>query len=209
MPPDHEITKVLAGDKLLPPEEAVHELNGLSIRHMKTPVQLRRRRGLAGVDRSPHLGIRSACAWIDWPLIGGMRGLEREPDVLPRAAAGIDPAANPKLLKSCLVEGVSLALFVRPKMAAAIMAFLPLKTQPAQILQHRFGKSHLGSNRVDIIAAQNQNPLSLHGPLLGRPESAGVTDVQVARRGGRQSATILNAAHVPGGEESPDQPDSA
>src|ERR1017187_6693436 len=100
MPPDHKITKVLAGDKSLPPEEAVHELNGLSIRHKKTPVQLRRRRGLAGVDRSPHLGIRSACAWIDWPLIGGVRGLEREPDVLPRAAAGIDPDRKSTRLNS-------------------------------------------------------------------------------------------------------------
>ena len=43
--------------------------------------------------------------WIDWPLIGGIRGLECAQDVLSGAAAGIEPASGLELFKSCLVEG--------------------------------------------------------------------------------------------------------
>lgn len=137
-----------------------------------------------------------------------MRGLECAQDVLSGAAAGIEPASGLELFKSCLVEGSSLALFVWPKRAAAIRAFLPAKTQPAQVFKHRFGKSHLCPNRVDIIATQDQNTLSLRGPLVSRPEGASVADVQVARWRGCQSATILNATHVPRAYQCPEAAES-
>jgi hypothetical protein len=82
-----------------------------------------------------------------------MWGLDCEQHVLSGAAAGIEPASSLKLLKRCFVERPSLALFVRPKRVIAIGAFLPAKTQPAQVLKHRFGKSHLCPNCVDIIVA--------------------------------------------------------
>src|ERR1041384_490555 len=177
MPPDHEIAKILSGDKFLPPEEAVHELDGLSLRDTKTPVHFRSRRGLPCVVQNPTLGIRPARARIDWPLIVSMRGLECAQNVLPGAAAGIEPASSQKLFKSCLIKRPSLALFVRPKTAAAIGSFLPAKAQPAQVFKHRFGKSHLCPNGVDIIAAQDQNTPSIPRPLLGRPEGASVADM--------------------------------
>src|SRR5881394_2664110 len=98
--------------------------------------------GFASFVWNPNLGIRPARARIDRSLIAGMRSLECAQDVLPGTTAGIEPASGLELFKSCFVEGPSLALFVRPKRAAAIRAFLPAKTQPAQVFKHRFGKSH-------------------------------------------------------------------
>jgi hypothetical protein len=68
-------------------------------------------------------------------------------------------------------------LLVRAKVAADIRAFLPTKTKPAEVFEHRGDKLRAAPVAVEVFVAKDELAAVLLGTDLGGPESAGVSEV--------------------------------
>jgi len=76
-----------------------------------------------------------------------------------------------------MIEFEPLALRVRSAWAATIRPFLPLKAEPAKVLEHSRDKFRSGARTIEIFIAENQHSAWAPGSLLSDPERAGVPKV--------------------------------
>ena len=109
-----------------------------------------------------------------------MRCLQRAEDVLAGAGAGVDGAFSSQFLESRAIESLPLALRIWAVRTSAIRPFLPFEPEPAQILEHSGEKLHLTATAIQILIAQDQSSLCRQRPLLRRPKSAGMAEMQQA-----------------------------
>ncbi len=121
-------------------------------------------------------------------------------NILARTDAWIDESAGAEFLQRGKVGLLPLTLRVRPECPAAIGPFLPLKTEPTQVLEHGGDKVRFHALSIQIFVAQHQHAAPCLGPLLRCPESPCVAQVQVARRRRGEAAAIRCGAgcHVSG-----------
>src|SRR6185503_6257734 len=73
-----------------------------------------------------------------------------------------------------------------------VRAFLPDKTEPSQIIQHRADEFRLRACRVEVFIAQHENAALFTGALLREPKGPRVTKVQVTRRGRRDTSAVIH-----------------
>ncbi len=100
---------------------------------------------------------RPAGAGIHGFILAGMRSAEGAEDVLPRALCtgkGSPAAAQP--LEGRPVESHAPALFVGRERPTHVRSLAPAKSQPAQILEHRFDELRPASCAVEVVVAQDQ-----------------------------------------------------
>ena len=78
------------------------------------------------------------------------------------------------------VEASHLQLFTQPNVAD-VRAFLPVKTEPAQVLEHGLDELRFAARAVEVFIAQDQRATGCLCALLCDPERASVTEVKIAR----------------------------
>ena len=107
-----------------------------------------------------------------------MRCLEGAEDVLTGAGARIYETGSAELFKGRTIEIRSLALRVRAERTAAVGAFLPFATEPAEVFEHSRDKFGPTPRPVEILVAKDQGAIRGTGTLLGDPERASVAEVE-------------------------------
>ena len=81
---------------------------------------------------------------------------------------------------------------------AAIWAFAPFDSQPAQIFEHRRDKLGPAAVGVEILVAKNERATELVRPLSSNQERTRVAEVQIAGGGRRETAAIDGSGkHIP------------
>ena len=99
-------------------------------------------------------------------------------DVPAGAGAGVDRAQGAEAFESGDVMLAALALGVRTIRAAAVGAFLPLESEPAEVLDQGLDEKGAAAGGVEVFIAQHERTAVLGGALLGDPEGLGMTEVQ-------------------------------
>ncbi len=193
--PDQEIAEVASRDRLLRPSMAVVEANSFPVGDAEAPVH----RDILTEWRQRCVGGRAKLRRIYWfvGLAGGILvrrggGLEH---IAPRMRAGEYPAGRMQLLEHGAIEREPFALAVRRKRSANIGAFLPGEPKPMQILDHRLGKIQPITRGIKIVAAQHERAPGVPGALRRDPKRSSVSEVQMSRRRGRESAAIAFSGH--------------
>ena len=95
-----------------------------------------------------------------------------------------------KLLQGLAVKRETLLLIVRREWAADIRAFLPVKTKPMQILDHRRDKIEMPSCRIEVVVAQNQFSPGRPGAFLRDPKRTRMTEVKIPGGRGREPPPV-------------------
>lgn len=124
---------------------------------------------------------RAAGPWVKRFLLSGMWRAESPQHIPAGAVAWVDKARLAELLEGSVVDLHAVALHIRRTRPATIWAFLPLEAKPMQILVHRGDKFRLASRAIEIFQPEQQLPTRGACAFLGRPESAGVPQVEMAR----------------------------
>jgi len=119
-----------------------------------------------------------------------MRGAGGGENVFAGAGAGIDKPACAQVIKSGAVEVLARALRVGSERAAAIRAFLPLKTKPLEVFEHGLNKFIAAARGIEVLAAQHQGAGMGARPLLGNPEGSRVAKMEQPGGRRRQTAPI-------------------
>jgi hypothetical protein len=82
-------------------------------------------------------------------------------------------------------------LNIRDERSAGVRAFIPIKPEPAQILDDRVGKFSPATIPIQIFDPQNQLATGFPCTFLRSPERHRVTDVQKARRRWCDTAAVF------------------
>jgi hypothetical protein len=120
-----------------------------------------------------------------------MRRVHRSKDILPRATARINRARLPEPLECNSVKFEPFALVVRRKWSAYVATFLPLKSQPAQVLDETTDEFGPGAARIEIFIAKDESPTEGSGSMISGPKRARVAQMEVSSGGGRKPAAIV------------------
>jgi hypothetical protein len=176
VPPDHEITEVRAGHKLLFSVEAILEANYLSVGYPEPPVDPGRNEWCRGrVTSWAAGGLGPASPRVHGLILAGMGSLEGTQDILPRAGAGINQTITAKPLKGAPVPIDSLALAVGGIGTAEIGSLLPLNAEPVQVFEHGSNVFRSYSRAIQILVSQDQRACVGVSPFLRNPEGAGMS----------------------------------
>ena len=119
-----------------------------------------------------------------------MRGLRGLLDVLARAGAGIDEAAEVKLLERRPVERKTLALLVGCERAAHVRSLLPVESKPAKVFEHGADELRLGACGIEVFVAQDECASVFARAFLGCPEGQRVAEMEMARGRRREASAI-------------------
>lgn len=111
-------------------------------------------------------------------------------NVFSRTRAGINETASAQLFQPRAIKIKSFALIVRTERTADIRTFLPLKSEPAQVLEHRCDVFRFAARAIQIVVAQDEHSAIFNHALLSDPERSRVTQVQQPGRGGRDASAI-------------------
>ena len=114
-------------------------------------------------------------------------------DVFARTGAGINEAAQVKLLERRPVERKAFALLVGRKWATHVRSFLPVESKPVEVFEHGADELRLGARGVEILVAQDECAPVFARTFLGGPESQCVAEMEEARGRGREASAIGDA----------------
>ena len=84
----------------------------------------------------------------------------------------------------------ALALCVGTVGAAAVGAFGPAESQPAEVFDHGLGELGEGALGVEIFVAEDEGAVMVAGALGCYREGTGVACVEQARGGGGEAAAV-------------------
>ena len=91
---------------------------------------------------------------------------------------------------------IPLALDIGRARAAHVGAFLPIQTEPAEILDDRLAELRAAAVTVQILDPQDQRAAPLSRPRLRRPKRGRMAQMQITGGRGRDSAAITSSAEV-------------
>ena len=134
-------------------------------------------------------------------VVGRMGCPGRRTDVFSRAGAGVDAIAFAQPIERGAVMVHALALVVRSEGPAAVRSFLPIESEPSQILDHGVDICEPETHGVEVFIAQYQDSCIGMRALPGDPECARVADVQITRGRRREPATITRLGRRTHGRE--------
>jgi len=175
MTPNDEVPEIDSGDEALGAAGDVMELDGRTIRNAEPPIDS----GAGGFGAV----WGAADAGVDGVIIAGVGSGEGAEDIVSGARAGVDGFLLLEAVESGLVLGEAFALAVGGEGAAAVGAFVPLETEPGEILEHGGDEVRSGPAGVEVVVAEDEGTVVLLGAGLRGPEGPGVAEVEVA--GGR------------------------
>ena len=133
----------------------------------------------------------AARAGIDrFALILSMRGARGSENILARAGAGVNQPGRAKLIQGGDINLPSLALRVGPKGPPAIRPFLPVESEPPEVLHHGIHELHAVARGIQILVPQDQDAASRARPLLRDPERPRVAKMQEARGRRREPPAV-------------------
>src|SRR5262245_7071682 len=149
-----------------------------AVRHPEPPINL-------------GIGSRTSGEWL-WrkrptsPWINGffgplLRCAQGQLNVPPGTVAAINHAFLLQPGQSLGIEGQTPTLLIRSCWPPTVRSFLPIQSEPSQILQHGRDELRSAPIQVEIFVAQDQHAAMCTSPFLSDPERAGVTQVQIAR----------------------------
>ena len=188
IPPDHKIAKVPAGDEPLGAAAEVGKPDLLTIRDPESPGNLPfALGGSRSVARAAGPGVRRL-------LVTRVGGRDRGSDVLARAGAGVEGPCLEKPLEGFAVEGNPLALDVGAVGAANVGPFLPVESEPSEVLAGRPAELVPAARPIEILDPHHESGRS--GTRSRHGERPGMPHVQEA--GGRRRqppAQALRRAH--------------
>ncbi len=197
--PDDEVAEVDAGGEGQRAEVEVVEGDDFAVGDAEAPVEVVG--NAVGDGRQGTSGPTGS--WIDG-LVLGVRGCvargafmgrgDGGSEVLSRAAAGIEKAAEEQATPGVDVGLAALTLKIGLAGTADVRAFMPADAEPEQIFNRGAGEFTTGAVGVEIFDAENERALCVAGALIGLPEGAGVADVEIA--GGRRRKTAAIAGGV-------------
>src|SRR5439155_24323153 len=110
----------------------------------------------------------------------GVRRAGRSLDVRPAAGTGIDQLLVLKKAQCGFIEGQAIALKNR--------AFVPVQSEPAQIIESALSRAWLDSRRVNVFDAQHDAAGAAARGQPGNQVSPGIADVLRPGRRRRQTA---------------------
>ena len=186
--PDDEVAEVAPRNETLWTQMRVGKADFFAVGHAESPVCTcgrRRWSGMRLVARDWPAGSRIDRFIIQ--IIGRAHCLGNFP---AGTSTGIDQSALMQILPGGQIACSPLALRIRGMRTAAIRAFVPGDTEPAQIFEHGIDELSAATLRIQVFVAQDQSSAMLSRPLRGNPECARVSEMQQAGWRGRKPATI-------------------
>jgi hypothetical protein len=136
------------------------------------------------------MGSIPAGARVDRFIVRIVRCTEGLEDIFARTGAGVKVTGLDQSIQRFPVERQTPTLIVGSARPAAIRAFLPLKAEPAQVIEHGLHKLRTATDAIEILIAQDEDPLLLSRAFLGDPERARVAQMQITRWGWCQTTAI-------------------
>jgi hypothetical protein len=113
-------------------------------------------------------------------------------NIAPRTGTGINQRRVPQFPPRGKIDFAPLALDVRRKRSAQIRPFIPTQSEPAQIFDDGVSKFFRAPIAIEIFDAEDQLSVALFSAFLRAPESAGVTEMKISRRGRCDAAAVGN-----------------
>jgi hypothetical protein len=111
-----------------------------------------------------------ASAWVNRLVVLGVRSLQSELDVFAGTVAGKNGAHTLQLLEREPIKFQPLALEVRRVTTSNIGSFVPLKSEPTQVLEHGSGEFSPATGTIEILHSQDERATEIEGPLLRHPK---------------------------------------
>ena len=182
--PDEEVAEVAAGCGTLRAAAGVVEKDFFAVGDAEAPVG--GDGGAEGWERG--IGGRAERRWVDGFVVGGgrrggfVRGRDCIEDVAARARAGKDEAGGVEGGEGGAVAGHSGAL--------RDDGLTPIEAEPVEVREHGGDEIQAKAESVEVVVAQEQVAAGGTGAFGGEPESAGVAEVEMARRRGGEAAEV-------------------
>src|SRR6185437_5671302 len=193
--PDQEITKIHTGCELLLTLAAVKERDELLVRNPETPAYARRCFPIFGLTH-----LAATFSRITDFIIFFVRSGRSVFEVLAGAGAWVDEAAVAQPAPCFQIKARALILRVRAvsadRLAGEIGTFIPVESQPAEVIEHCLLELRARAMRVQVFIAEHEFPGRGARPLVGHPEGARVSQVQVSGWRRRQAAAV-RGHHAP------------
>ena len=184
MAPNDEVTEIFACNETGLAHPPIDKGNLRTIRHAKTPAYL--------FTGKIMVAVFPAGSRINRFFIARVRSRKRPQNFLPRAFTGIHRTPLLQREENRSVKFQPQTLCIRCERPVCVWTFVPLETEPPQIIIHPLHKLRFASAEIEILDAQNQGPALLSCTDLRLPKGSGMAEMQIA--GGRRSdaATIAN-----------------
>jgi hypothetical protein len=207
-PPDQEISEIYSCREPLRSQIPVHKLDGLAIGNPKPPVQpagiisrfgCEFENALANSRWTARSRINRLVIWILTARIRPaprtlMRSAQRRRQIPPRTAAWIDESAFAQPFPRRKINISPFALHIRPELTTHIRPFVPVNSQPAQILKRALCILRSAPVAIEIFHPHYQGAARFSRPPPRRGKRPRMTDMQIACRRRCQPAAILDPA---------------
>lgn len=183
--PDDEVAEVAAGNVFLRALPQIGEAHRVAVGHTETPVHAGGQIVVAGL-----IEAAAACAGVERFVIGVVRGRDGLGEVATRTGTGIDEAAVAEGAPCGEVLATAFALQVGRVRSTNIGTFGPADAEPAQFFEHGDGEVGARALGIEVFVAEDESAIAGDGPLICRPEGAGVTKVQKAGWRRRKASAV-------------------
>jgi hypothetical protein len=176
--PDEEVAEIASGDSALGAEVGVGENELFVIGDAEAPVG----GDAVGERRERCVGGRTEGFGVDGFVVE-MRGAGGFGDIAAGAGAGENQAGGVEAGEGGTVEREALAL--------GEDGAVPVEAEPAEVFLKSGDEFGAAAGGVEVVVAEEERAAGGAGALVGDPESARVTEVEVAGGGRGQPPTVV------------------